>query len=103
MEHIDCSACNAKTAARPPNPMFGWLIAGFWAASLVLGFFAAKSQGWSIVNFSAWVALATSVVLLARRTTSWTCVECGSSVPPPVAATPAPLNASYRALHGRHA
>jgi hypothetical protein len=103
MEHIDCGACCTKTAARPPNKAFWGLIAAFWAASIVLGFAAAKGHGWDIVLVSSWAALATSVVLLARRATTWTCAECGSTVTPPAGHTAPPLAGSFRRMHARHA
>lgn len=102
MEHIDCSACCKKTPARPPNRTFWALIAAFWVSSLALGFGAAQGHGWGFVLVSAWAALATSVVLLARRTTSWTCADCGSAVTPPIT-TAAPLTGSFRGMHARHA
>jgi len=102
MEHIDCGACCAKTAARPPNRAFWGLIVGFWMSSVVLGFGAAQGRGWDVVLLASWAALATSVVLFARRATTWTCAECGSTVTPPAGAT-SPLLGSLRAMHARHA
>lgn len=96
METIECSACCAKTNARPPNRAFWGLIAAFWVASLAVGFGAAQGQGYGIVLVATWAAMATSVVLLARRVTTWTCAECGSTVTPPV-------QAAYRRMHPRHA
>lgn len=85
MEHrCECSACNALTEARPPNKAFWSLIVAFWAASLLLGFGASRA-GWSFVLVATWAALASSVVLLARRATSWTCAACGSAITPPIA------------------
>jgi hypothetical protein len=103
MEHIDCGACCAKTAARPPNKAFWGLIAAFWVSSLALGFGAAQGRGWDVVLIASWVALATSVVLLARRATTWTCAECGSTVMPPAEAHAPPLTGSFRGMHARHA
>ncbi|CAN5898617.1 hypothetical protein BH11MYX4_BH11MYX4_69530 [soil metagenome] len=103
MDHsCECSACNATTEARPPNRAFWALIAGFWLTSVALGFGAVRN-GWSFVLFSSWVALATSVVLLARRATSWTCAACGSSVPPPVRAAVEPITGALREARPRHA
>jgi hypothetical protein len=81
--HCECGACRARTEAKPPNKAFWGLIVAFWLASLVLGFGASR-EGWSFVLVASWVALASSVVLLARRATSWTCAECGSAVAPPL-------------------
>jgi hypothetical protein len=103
MKHIDCDACCAKTAARPPNKSFWGLIAAFWVASLALGIGATQGVGWDIVLVASWAALATSVVLLARRATTWTCAECGSTVMPPAEAHAAPLAGSFRGMHARHA
>lgn len=100
----ECSACNSFTDARRPNRAFYGLIVAFWAASLLLGFGASRA-GWSFVLVAAWAALASSVVLLARRATSWTCAECGSTLAPPVNATNATnaMNATNRAMQHRHA
>ncbi|GAC1551076.1 MAG: hypothetical protein NVS3B10_13810 [Polyangiales bacterium] len=103
MEQIDCGACCAKTPARPPNKAFWGWIAAFWMASVIFGFFAAKGDGWDVVLLASWAALATSVVLFARRATTWTCAECGSTVVPPAAVTAPPLTGSFRATHARHA
>jgi hypothetical protein len=103
MEHIDCGACCTKTVARPPNKAFWGLIAAFWVASVALGFGAAQGHGWDVVLIAAWAAFATSVVLFARRATTWTCEECGSTVPPPVDEPVAPLTGSFRGMHARHA
>ena len=103
MEHIDCSACCKKTPARPPNKGFLGLIVAFWVGSVFLGFGAAQGNGWSFVLGSAWFALATSVVLLARRATSWTCADCGSAVMPPLVPTSAPPTAGIGGAHLRHA
>lgn len=81
--YCECGACGATTEARPPNRAFWGLIGAFWLASLALGF-GATQTGWSFVLVASWLALASSVVLLARRATSWTCVECGSVVRPPL-------------------
>ena len=91
MEHIDCSACLKETEARPPNLAFMALIAAFWTASLLIGFGAAQGPGWVLILGSTWVVLAASVVLFARRATSWTCADCGSAVPPPLGALAKPL------------
>lgn len=101
-EHTACGACCTKTASRPPNKAFWGLIAAFWVASLVLGF-GSGAAGWGIVTVAAWAALATSVVLLARRATSWTCAECGSAVSPPVSRLVMPKAGSFRGAHARHA
>jgi hypothetical protein len=105
MEHAetaDCGACCATTASRPPNKAFWGLIAAFWVASLGLGFAGAQGPGWAIVLAASWLSLATSVVLLARRATTWTCAECGSTVAPPVS-VPHPLTGASRGMHARHA
>ena len=103
MNHsCECGACDATTEARPPNRAFWLLIAAFWAASVALGFGTTR-DGWSFVLLSSWVALATSVVLLARRATSWTCKICGSSVPPPLSAAPAPRSPALSRERLRHA
>jgi hypothetical protein len=103
MEHqCECSACNARTEAKPPNKAFWALIVVFWFASLALGFGAARA-GWSFVLIASWSALACAVVLLARRATSWTCAECGSAIAPPLTAHAQPAKGSYQAMHRRHA
>lgn len=101
-ETADCGACCAKTPVRPPNKAFWALIAAFWVASLALGFAGAQGAGWAIVLVASWAALATSVVLLARRATTWTCADCGSTVAPPVTAAQ-PMTGSFRGMHARHA
>lgn len=103
MEHADCGACRASTAARPPNKAFVGLIAAFWAASLALGVVGARGPDWAVIVVASWAALAASVVLLARRATTWTCAECGSTVSPPVTAAPQPLAGALRGMHARHA
>jgi hypothetical protein len=103
MEHIDCGACCAKTAARPPNKAFWGLIAAFWAASVLLGFGAMQGRGWDVVLLFSWAALASAVFLFARRATTWTCALCGSTVTPPAAITAPPLTGSFRGMHARHA
>ena len=85
-QHCECGACNARTLARPPNKAFWWLIVAFWLVSLALGFGALRT-GWSVVLIASWAAIASAVVLLARRATSWTCSECGSVVVPPFGAS----------------
>jgi hypothetical protein len=102
-EYSDCGACRATTPARAPNRAFWGLIAAFWVASVAVGFGAVQGQGWGIVLVASWAALATSVVLLARRATTWTCEECGSSVAPPASVTTPPLTGSFRGMHARHA
>lgn len=102
MEHAECGACCTETASRPPNKAFMGLIVAFWVASLALGFVAA-ANGWGLVSVSAWAALATSVVLFARRATSWTCSECGSAVLPPARLHVMPKAGAFRAMHARHA
>ena len=102
-EHADCGACCAKTESRPPNRSFWGLIAAFWVASLGLGFAASQVQGWGFVLFFAWAAMATSVVLLARRATSWTCADCGSAVAPPAHLAAPPLTGFFRGTHARRA
>lgn len=103
MEHIECTACCTKTEARPPNRSFIALIAAFWVASFALGFGGAQGHGWTLVLGATWIALATSVFLLARRATSWTCADCGSAVAPPISAMAPPLTGAFRASHMRHA
>ena len=103
MEHIDCDACCAKTPARPPNKAFWGLIVAFWAASAALGFGAMQGRGWDVVLLASWAALATTVWLFARRASTWTCAECGSTVPPPATLTAPPLTGSFRGMHARHA
>jgi hypothetical protein len=100
--HRECAACNATTEAKPPNKAFWGLIVAFWFASLALGVGASRN-GWSFVLVASWAALASSVVLLARRATSWTCAECGSSVVPPVTASSQPQKGSFRGMPRRHA
>lgn len=104
MEHTECGACCTKTAfrPRPPNKAFVALIVAFWGASLALGF-ASGAQGWGLVTVASWAALATSVVLFARRATSWTCAECGSAVLPPASPVVTPKAGAFRAMHARHA
>jgi len=103
MEHTDCDSCCAETEARPPNKAFWGLIAAFWLASLGLGFGAMQGPGWDVVLLSSWVAFAASVVLFARRATTWTCADCGSTVTPPARVTAPPLTGSFRGMHARHA
>jgi hypothetical protein len=95
----DCSACCQPTEARAPNKAFLALIAAFWVASLALGFVAAQGHGWDLVVLFSWAAVASSVVFMARRATTWTCVVCGSSVSPPNGAA----LASTRSVQVRHA
>ena len=102
MEHSDCGACCRETESRPPNRAFLALIVAFWLASVALGFLSAAA-GWGLVLAASWAALATSVVLFARRATSGTCVECGSMVTPPVPAPAQPMAAAYPGVRARHA
>jgi hypothetical protein len=104
MEHhrCECGACQATTEGRPPNKAFWAFIVAFWVASVVLGFGASRT-GWSFVLVSSWASLACSVILFARRASSWTCVECGSVVAPPLRVPAPPLNATFRAMPQRHA
>lgn len=95
-----CGACQAKTEGRPPNRAFWAFIVAFWAASVSLGFGASRT-GWSFVLVSLWAAIACSVFLFARRASSWTCVECGSVVEPPLRLSAQPP--SFAALPRRHA
>jgi len=102
MNYCDCDACAERTLARRPNKGFWALIVAFWAASFALGFGAVQS-GWTFVLVATWAALATSVVVLARRATSWTCSACGSSVAPPTSALAPPLTGSFRRLQHQNA
>jgi len=93
MDHESCDACGAKTSVRPPNGLYLALIISFWLLSLALGF-ATATPDWGFTAALSWGVLAISVVLFARRATSWTCADCGSAVPPPARARP---------MHPRHA
>ncbi len=98
--HCDCDACNARTVARSPTKAFWMLIVAFWVASFATGFFSARAD-WTLVLFATWAAVGASVVLFARRATTWTCAECGSSVSPPAAGLAPPLTGSYRRAHAQ--
>lgn len=87
MEHVHCTACGEEVTARPPRRAFWLLIASFWIFSLLFGIGAAMS-GWSVLLLLAWVLMASTVGVIAQRVTSWTCPECGASVPPPAGALP---------------
>jgi hypothetical protein len=103
MEHANCDACLARTPARAPASSFLALIGSFWILSLALGFATTAAGSWGFLAGLSWALLATSVVLLARRATTWTCAECGSSVAPPVTARTLPKAGAYRAMQPRHA
>ncbi len=85
MDHVYCSACGEDIEAVPPRRAFWGLIVSFWIFSLLFGIGAALS-GWSVLLLLAWVLMASAVGVVMQRTTSWSCPECGSRVPPPAPA-----------------
>jgi hypothetical protein len=84
MNGVVCSACNKDVEPNPPNHGYWALIVTFWVFSLLFGIGAAMGSGWGFMLLVAWVLLATTTGVLVQNATSWTCSECGASVPPPV-------------------
>jgi len=83
MTHVVCSACNKDVDPSPPNHGYWALIVTFWVFSLLFGIGAAVGSGWGFMLLIAWVLLATTTGVLVQHATSWTCSECGATVPPP--------------------
>jgi hypothetical protein len=79
-----CSVCLHDVDLEPPNHAYWGLIGSFWAISLPFGIGAAVSTGWGFLILITWVLLATSAGVLVQHATSWSCSDCGATLPPPV-------------------
>lgn len=78
-----CLACNHEVIPTPPNHGYWLLIVTFWVFSLLFGIGAAAGSGWAFILLVAWVLLASTTGVLVQHATSWTCSECGATLPAP--------------------
>lgn len=78
-----CFACDHEVVPTPPRRAYWLLIAAFWGFSLMFGLGAAAGSGWAFTLLLAWLLLASITGALVQRATSWSCSECGATLPSP--------------------
>lgn len=83
MHSVSCSACRCEGPPNPPNCGYWALVVSFWIFSLLFGIGAALGADWGLLLLVAWLLLATTMGVLVRRATVWTCSECGATVTGP--------------------